>query len=500
MAIDDWYDTPVGQIITAPYVPPTAIFPTCTIADPPHFPHQLTGYAYLKAHPDALIDTTMRGGKSRIVIDFIANTALKDMRRVLIVCPKSVIPVWEDQFKQWSARPYVLANLYSGSVKQHQEDAQRCLETAKLRNCPAVCVVNYESVWREPFGTWALAVGFPLVVYDECQALCAPGSKQSRFAARLHHRASYRIGLSGTPFPQAYKSVYALYRALDQTQFGTNHERHKQRYFILGGWKQTEIVEIINKQEFKRKVNAIRFHVKESGLHLPPTLDTTIPIILPPHAQRVYDALDDEYYARVESGEIVAANAAAANVRLQQICQGFIVVKEDDYEGSKQKVLGRTKKGEYLLELHTAKQDALRDFLAALPPTEPVVIFCRFILDRVLIHEVVKGLGRTSSELSGTVKTSEDWIAGKTSVLVCEYKAASMGTNFSRSNYLVYYSQNYSWMNHDQSKARCLVHGKTAGVGIYYLTVRNSVDVRIRKALEKRGDTVAELCKLPSEK
>jgi SNF2 family DNA or RNA helicase len=488
MAIDDWYDTPVGKTITAPYVPPTAIFPTCCVPDPPHFPHQLAAYAYLQTHPDTLIHSVMRAGKSRPIIDFIANKPIADVRRVLILCPTSAVLVWEEQFQTWSGRPYQFGALCYGSTAQKQKDAQACVEEAKRRNVPAICAINYSSFWREPFWLWAKLIGWNVIVYDEIQAIAGYGSKQSKHAAQLYHKSFYHIGLSGTPFPQDYKSVYGVYRGLDQKLYGTNHARHAAEFFIMGGFQNKEITGLVNRAEFKRRLRSIRFHVPETGLKLPPLTETVIPVILPPHARRIYNDMEEDYYARVESHEITASNAAAANVKLQQICQGYCL--SNDGPGAPKK----------LLHLHTAKQDALRDLLDGLPPREPVVIFCRFIADRQVIHTLCASMGRTTSELSGSLKTHEDWRAGHTDILICEYKAASEAQNFSRSNYIIYYSLNYSWSAFDQSKARCSIHDKTSGIGIYYLMGRNTVDYRIKRALEKRGDTMKELCEIPLDR
>jgi SNF2 family DNA or RNA helicase len=348
-----------------------------------------------------------------------------------------------------------------------------------------VCVINYGAFWRKGFGDWAMLLPWDVVVYDECHALCGANSKQSKYAARFYHKARYRFGLTGTPLPKAHASVYPLYRALDQTLFGTSKERHEQRYFIMGGFNNTEIVGVLHATEFRAKVNAIRFYVPAKDLKLPPVVESTIPIILPPAAWRVYTEMQTEYYAKIQSGEVTAANAAVASIRLRQITSGFLPVDQGP---------GTPK---IITTVHTAKEDALRDFLESLPPKEPVVVFCHFKYDLAAVHSVAKSVHRFSSELSGSVKTHDAWKQGKTSVIACQLQAAAEGINLSRANYVVYYSLDFHWQHLEQSRERVRVHGKTDSIGVYHLTVRNSVDARIRSVLSRRGNVIEELLRVP---
>ena len=108
-------------------------------------------------------------GKSRCAVDLICNYPDK-FKKVLIVCPVSVIDVWAGN------------NIISGQFDRHATEDQRnklaihpvkgvsvekktkAAEMARFQALNArkqfICVINYESAWREPFAKWAHDVGF----------------------------------------------------------------------------------------------------------------------------------------------------------------------------------------------------------------------------------------------------------------------------------------------------------------------------------------------------
>ena len=146
------------------------------------------------------------GGKTKVTIDVISNHTDK-IRRVLIVCPHSVVSVWPQQIKLHSDMDAVIASLDSGTVAQKQRKAELTLDVAAAQNKVAIVVINYESLWREPFASWALTTGFDLVVLDESHRGKAHEGKTAKFCEKLGRTVPYRLGLTGTPLPHALAST-----------------------------------------------------------------------------------------------------------------------------------------------------------------------------------------------------------------------------------------------------------------------------------------------------
>lgn len=67
---------------------------------PPLWPAQREAVKFALARPAAMLDMGMGCGKTRVAIEAIRRR--EDVRRVLVVCPKAVVPVWGREVK----RPY----------------------------------------------------------------------------------------------------------------------------------------------------------------------------------------------------------------------------------------------------------------------------------------------------------------------------------------------------------------------------------------------------------
>lgn len=320
------------QEIQEPYVPLDQIYPTCTKTQP--WKHQLDAFRFIWHREASLLHLTMGAGKSRVITDYVCNKP--GVRQVLIACPLSVVDVWPAQFERHAGKPVLCVPLGSnaGSVEQKMIQGTHALTEGKVRRtCPVVVVVNYDSIWRDPFADWALNVEWDLVVWDEVQRVKAAGSKVSRFAYRLAGVALKRIGLSGTPFPHSPKDCYGVMRALDASILGTSASRFMDRYAIMGGYGSYQVKAWINQDELREKIDRIRFHCEPEGYDLPEAVHSDIVLQLPAKAQKVYTQLERAFYAQVENGEITVANAGVAAIRLQTLTSGFIMLDEEVSNG-----------------------------------------------------------------------------------------------------------------------------------------------------------------------
>ena len=129
-------------------IDPETAYPTCTKGDP-LWKHQLEAYRFLVNRTAALLDLSMGSGKSRVLVDYVHNTP--EMRRVLILCPRSFVQGWRGQFEKHGGRPVVMACLddSAGTVLSRVQLGRRALADAASRNLVGVVVVNYDVIWRE---------------------------------------------------------------------------------------------------------------------------------------------------------------------------------------------------------------------------------------------------------------------------------------------------------------------------------------------------------------
>lgn len=465
--------------VTVELEPEDDVSPTCTKHTP--WKHQLEGYRFIWNKDAALLHMDFGSGKSKIVVDYILNKP--EVRKVLIVAPLSVIAVWPYQFEQHAGRPVLCVPLdeNSGTVEQKADKARTGLADAKFQRKIAVVVVNYESFWRDAFAHFILQAKFDLVVYDECSALKGPGTKVSKFAYRLVGKIPVRLGLSATPCSHSPLDIYGIYRALDPTIFGTNFNRFRATYAIMGGFKNTKVEEFCNQATMRAHIDEIRFRVPPTGYDLPPVVHTDVILTMPEKARTVYTKLARDFVAGVGDGTIKVANAAVLLCRLQALASGFLPVESAD---------GITT----IRTLHTEKRDALVDLFNGLPEDEPVVVFARFRKDLQVIHEAAQIAGRKSSEQSGPVKTLEEWKSGATSVLAAQIHAASKGIDLTRANRTIYMSYSFSLEDYEQSEGRTRrANQKASTVYYHHLIMSNTVDLKMRSSLQNKKDVIAAL-------
>jgi SNF2 family DNA or RNA helicase len=461
--------------------------PPVTVALPPSWTlhtapwaHQQAALEYAYPKPAALLHMGLGTGKTKVAIDIIFN---RQHQKTLIVCPKSVIPVWKQQLKRHTDLPYAISVLDTGSVKENLKRARDDMKaaaayfTTPYRCWPWIGVTNYEAVWHEPFATWALEQQWDCLILDEIQRIKAAGGRASRFLYRLGFQATQRLGLSGTPIPHSPLDAYGVYRFLDPSIFGTNYKKFAQTYAVFGGFNNYQVTGYQNTAEFQQKFDSIRFRVDRSVLDLPEVQHIDIPITLPENARKIYKALEKDFYAQVDEGEVTVANALVKILRLAQITSGYTRLDADDDTSMIQ-------------PLHSAKADALKDIISGLDPDEPLVVFARFRYDLESICRAATACDRLYYELSGSYKELDKWREETGAVLGVQIGAGAEGIDLTKARYCVFFSISLSLAQYDQALARVHRPGQASNVTYYHLIAPGTVDSQGYKALNERRDVI----------
>lgn len=438
--------------------------------------HQREAFRFAYGLPGALLAMDMGTGKTRVAIHLLDAW---DARTAIVVCPKSVIPVWPAEFAKHSMRAWNCVPLMDGSVKKRTEKARWTMTLGAQRRQPVAVIINYEAVYRKPFDEFALDNGWDVAVWDEIHALKAPGGVQSRFCAKLRDRARRRLGLSGTPAPHSVLDLYGSFRAIDPTVFGTSFTRFRAKYAVMGGYGQYQVVAFQNQDDLNRRFYSAAFRVtKGDVLDLPPTVSTERYCTLSMEERRVYKSLESDFYAwlREAGSEVTVLNALVKLLRLQQCSSGFV----GDDDGN-------------LVTLGTSKIDAFREYLDDLPLHEPLVVFCRFVADLEAVKRACAESGRTYSEISGRAKDLEEWQKGETDVLVAQIQSGAEGIDLSRSAQCAFLSVGFSLGQYEQALARLDRPGQTRPVTYTNFIAQGTVDRRVFTALKQRKQVIESI-------
>ncbi len=463
---------------SAPAAEPEIVLPPGLLTRP--WRHQVAAYDYCRkqiatGRNGILLAMGMGTGKSLVACML---TLGRDARRILIACPLRVVPVWLTQFERHVDAPVLIVALDedAGSVADKRDLAIEKMSLAEARGVPFVGVINYDSAWRTPFAEWAEKQSWDLVIADEAHRLKSVSGKASLFFKRLRPHARVRVAMTGTPMPHGLTDVYAIARFTDPTVFGPSYSAFRQKYCVMGGFQKKQITGYQHLDEFEALLSRFTFRVGKEVLDLPPETHVTYHCELSPEARRIYRELEEDFVAQVREGVVTAANAMVKLLRLQQVSGG--VVPTDD--GTVHRV-------------DNAKQKLLADTLEDMGNDEPAVVFCRFHADLDAVHEAAKSAGVQSLELSGRRDELKRWQDGEAQVLSVQISAGGVGVDLTRARFSIYYSLSFSLGEYDQALSRVHRPGQTRPVEHVHLVARNTVDVKILRALEKRAEVVQSI-------
>lgn len=466
----------------------------------PSWRHQRAAFWYSFPKEAVLLDMKMGTGKSKVVCDLMSNRLFK---RVLIICPKSVMDVWPNQIERHAAMDFEVLKLDDGSVKDKADLAARMIEWCDAVNKRLVIIVNYESAWRSPFGPtrnarneivdrgFALTQQWDAVILDESHRIKAPAGKASRFCRLLRAHAAFRACLTGTPMPHSPLDIWAQFQFLDNKILGDSFPRFRAQIAEMGGYEQKQVIRWINQQWLASQLATITFSVGKEVLELPPAQHITRTCKLSLKAAITYKKIEQEFYAELDqyvSGRgdgderTTISNVLVKLLRCQQVTSGYV---RDD--------LGRD------IRVDTSKEELLEDILEDID--DPVVVFARFQHDLDVIEAVAKRLGKRYKELSGNRKElgPNATYPSECDVFGVQIQSGGVGIDLTGANYGIYYSVDRSLGNYDQSLARLdrpLPDGSSRPVTYYHLIAQDTIDRTIYKALDERRDVVENLAEL----
>ncbi len=169
------------------------------------FAYQYEGIAWLFSQKSALLADEMGLGKTMQTITAIRLLLrAAQVQRILLVCPKPLIPNWQREFKFW-AEEIPLTTL--------EGDKPRRQMLWRMTTAP-VLLANYETMVRD-MAEFADEdkPRFDLVVLDEAQRIKNRESRTSQVTRSIPRRRSW--ALSGTPIENRAEEMGALFEFMN---------------------------------------------------------------------------------------------------------------------------------------------------------------------------------------------------------------------------------------------------------------------------------------------
>lgn len=170
-------------------------------------PYQIEDVNFLKDKNAVGIFNQQRTGKTPTALMFIKE---KGIKKVLIVCPASLLYNWRDEFETWLQRPCVII---AGTKKQIQHS---------LDNWTDGGVISYDLLKKtsryEGYVDDVLISNPEAVILDEAHRIKDTTTAQAQAVFRLV-KTPVRLALTGTPAPNKPEEIYSILYWLSPTQF-----------------------------------------------------------------------------------------------------------------------------------------------------------------------------------------------------------------------------------------------------------------------------------------
>lgn len=443
-----------------------------------------------------------RTGKTKTVIDYMAILAKGGkVRRVIIVCPLSVIGVWEDEIRKHCP--------YKVDITIWDKSGRKQVGLPNSRQSITIVILNYDafaiSDKRSQFGQKAIRKALrewkpDLMVLDESHRIKSPSARKSYYIwstawdfGRSRHKPRaclipYRVIMTGTPVTKGKRlfDIYSQWKFLNPTRFSDlgTFDLFKSEF---GVWTERngypQWLRNQNEDKLRARIAEDAFMVKrEDCFDLPAKTEQVIPIALSKETRRVYDEMEEEMLSRLRNGEITTASIKLVqSLRLAQITSG----------------LSKTDQGK-LYAIGSEKLDTTRELLMDLfEADEKVVIAARFKADHIRIAQLSKSLkvkphfvvgGQNRVDRDKDIREFRE--SQSKDLIIIQPQAASLGIDLSTASVMIWFSLTNSYVDWSQSCDRiALSKNKTS---FLYLLAENTIDYDLYNSLKEDRD-VAEL-------
>lgn len=417
------------------------------LPDYPFKTHQRTGVTWLRGRPYAVLADDMGLGKTlQAIAALVAMHKSRDILNALVICPKSLIGVWEAELSLWAPRLCVVA-LHSTVPLQ---------EWSLIATQSHVAITNYDAIRR----SHPHAGAFDLVIFDEIHKLKNPRSRN--YAAAYNLRPRFAWGLSGTPLENHAGDLAAILHLLDRKHISHSDRRLPPR--TLRSLASTYIL--------RRSRSVI------SG-ELPELVEKTEFVPLLPEQEAKYNRIRRNHPTGTLGAWIASFN------RLRDVCD----LDEET--------------------LKSSKVDRALAIIAAVKVLgEKAVVFSWRIQPLQLLHARLAAQhgGSAVAIITGqTDSTSRSTIVNHFQsqrapfVLLCSTRATAEGLTLTAANHVVFLNDWWNPAVNVQARDRVNRIGQTRNVYVYRLRTQGTIESRLDELLQRKSVLFDEIVRRLTE-
>jgi SNF2 family DNA or RNA helicase len=453
------------------------------------YDHQKRAYLIGTALNSAAFLMEMGTGKTLAAIAVAGKRFMdKEVDRLLVLAPLSILHVWKQEFEQHADFPVNVVVLNDAQMVKKKHKIDVCNKPDVLN----VLIVSYETSWRMP--DELVAWKPQMMILDESQRIKNKKAKRSEFVHELGDEVKYKLILTGTPVTQSPVDLFSQYRFLNKNIFGMNFYHFRNKYCQMGGYMNKVIVGFQNLDDLIEKAHSIAYRVtKEEALDLPDFTDQTMYFDLK-DSLKIYKDMSKTMKVLIESGKCTAPVLLAQLTRLSQITGGFLPIT--DKSGK-----------ETVQQIGTEKLDLLKSIIEDFPRHKKLVIFCRFIPEIDAICKILEDMKISYSAITGDVLSSTRELINDNfqkkedpKVIVLQIRVGGLGITLTAADTMIFFSNTFSYADYEQARARIHRSGQKNHCTYIQLIANNTIDATIVSALKSKksvADMVVDQIDMP---
>lgn len=387
----------------------------------------------------ALLADEMGLGKTIQVIGFLKA---KNLKKSLIVVPKTLIYNWEKEFQKYLPKWDI--SLITGNKKERLE----VLKKAYNKN---IIITSYSSLVND-YNEYS-QFEFESLVIDEAQYIKNPKSKTSQVIKNI--KASFFIALSGTPIENDLVELWSIFDFLLPGYLG-DLQSFKKKY------KDNEDIEVLKKSLSPFIMRRLKKNVLKE---IPDKIESVVYVPMDLQQKKLYKHLNDEIKNIDKKNNNMQILSQITKLRQIAIDPGLVV---DEYVNTSQKI-------ETCIEL-------VREIMNS---KEKVLIFSQYTRFLKKIKKALKDEEIKSFYLDGKtkpidrLKDTEKFNKNNIPVYLISLKVGGIGLNLtSASNVII---SDPWWNPAVESQAIDRTHriGQNKIVNVYSLITKGSIEEKI---------------------
>lgn len=421
--------------------------------------HQKEAYEKLKNIKVGALYMDMGTGKTRTALELIAKRMnMGKVDKVLWLCPYSVQGGLKKELIKHLGHEdnrFIVRGIesLSSSIKLNSE----LLELVQSSNC--------------------------FLIVDESHLIKNPDAIRTVNIIRLGKHCEYKLILNGTPISNSEADLFTQWYLLDWRILGYHsYWSFKRNHLVLDEFNR--VVETLNVDYLTGKISPYTYQVtKAECLDLPEKTYNEINYFLPYEHDVHYNDKMTELLEEID--EVDSTTVYRLLTALQLITSGYIITKTEPYISKK--------------KMYTNPMDnpRIQTLLQVVNANRKTIIYCKYTDEVIDVFNALSlKYGKESCVMFyGEMTTKErekslEKFEKEADFFIANKSCAGYGLNLQFCEYVIYYSNTFSYTDRIQSEDRVHRIGQMNNVHITDIVCNDTIDEMIVRSLRRKENLV----------